>query len=161
MRQVRPQAPPRGLVRSIYRMPIWVFRLGLGSLLGRRFLLLRHRGRRSGRPRETVLEVIDRDPATGTVIVAAGFGQRADWLQNLAARPACEVRIGRRDFPARARRLDPGQAADVLVEYGRRHPRAVRVVARMCGFEVDGSDEDLRSLACHLPMVALEPQVRA
>ena len=39
-------------------MPIYLYRLDLGRLLGHRFLLLVHRGRKSGLLRETVLEVI-------------------------------------------------------------------------------------------------------
>ena len=157
MQQVRPQEPPRGLARRLYRAPLWLFRIGLGPLLGSRFLLLRHLGRRSGKTRETVLEVISRDHATGAVIVASGFGEGSDWLRNLEAEPSCEVRTGFRRFRARARRLDATAAARTLVEYGRRHPRAARTVARMCGFEIDGSATDLQALAAHLPMVAFDP----
>ena len=47
--------PPRTrLRRALFRAPIWLYRLGLGGLLGGRFLLLTHTGRTSGRPRQVV-----------------------------------------------------------------------------------------------------------
>ncbi len=42
--------PPRGLARIGFRIPIILYRLGLGGLLGTRFLLLTHTGRKSGLP---------------------------------------------------------------------------------------------------------------
>ena len=37
--------PPRTrLRRALFRAPIWLYRLGLGGLLGGRFLLLTHTG---------------------------------------------------------------------------------------------------------------------
>jgi hypothetical protein len=43
---------PRTL-RAAFRLPELLYRSGLGSLLGRRFLRLSHRGRRSGAPYAT------------------------------------------------------------------------------------------------------------
>jgi deazaflavin-dependent oxidoreductase (nitroreductase family) len=56
-------------------------RQGCGG--GQRLLLLQHTGRKSGNARLTVLEVVARDQATGTYIVASGFGEKADWFQIL------------------------------------------------------------------------------
>lgn len=51
--------PPRTrMQRALFRAPILLDRLGLGGLLGHRFLLLTHTGRTSGRPRQVVLEVV-------------------------------------------------------------------------------------------------------
>lgn len=38
-----PFHPPRGLSRLLYRLPIGLFRLGLGWIFGNHFLLLTHR----------------------------------------------------------------------------------------------------------------------
>jgi hypothetical protein len=59
---------PRGLVRIAVRLPILLYWLGLGWLLGHRFLLLTHRGRVSGQVRHTVLEVIRHDRAADAVL---------------------------------------------------------------------------------------------
>jgi hypothetical protein len=49
---------PTGWVRALLRLPILLYRLHLGWLLGHRFLLLTHVGRKSGLQRRTVLEVV-------------------------------------------------------------------------------------------------------
>jgi hypothetical protein len=49
------KSPPTGVSRLAFKMPIYLYRLNLGWLLGHRFLLLVHRGRKCGLLRETVL----------------------------------------------------------------------------------------------------------
>jgi hypothetical protein len=51
---------PRGMLRWL-RMPIWLYRLRLGWLLGNRFLMLTHIVRKSGQPPQSVLEVVGHD----------------------------------------------------------------------------------------------------
>ncbi len=60
-------------VRWLVRAPIWLLHARLGFLMGSRLLMLEHIGRRSGRRRHVVLEVVDR-PAPGRYVVASGFG---------------------------------------------------------------------------------------
>src|SRR5699024_11419300 len=67
--------------RRIARAPIALYRLGLGGLLGRRFVLLEHRGRRSGQIRQVVLETISVDPEV--IHVVSGYGEQAQWLRNV------------------------------------------------------------------------------
>jgi hypothetical protein len=50
--------PHRGALRYFFA-PVSLYRLHLGWLLGHRFLLLTHTGRRSGLRRQTVLEVME------------------------------------------------------------------------------------------------------
>ena len=52
------KSKPSGTLRLVFRLPIYLYRLNLGWLLGHRGLLLTHQGRKSGLLRETVLEVI-------------------------------------------------------------------------------------------------------
>ncbi len=65
---------PRGFLRLLARLPIVLYRLRLGWLLGRRFLLLTHTGRKSGTEYATVLEVLCTDPSTGRDGVCDGTG---------------------------------------------------------------------------------------
>jgi deazaflavin-dependent oxidoreductase (nitroreductase family) len=67
------------------RLPIWLYRARLGGLLGRRFVLIHHTGRTSRLARQVVLEVVERERASGAVVVAAGFGPRTQWYRNLLA----------------------------------------------------------------------------
>ena len=69
---------PTGASRLAFRLPIYLYRLDLGRLLGHRFLLLVHRGRKSGLLRETVLEVLLHDPATNESVVLSAWGEKAD-----------------------------------------------------------------------------------
>lgn len=99
-----------GLLRLQHRLPIHVYRLGLGWTLGHRFLLLTHRGRRTGLPRQAMLEVIHYDPRTQESTVLAALGERADWYRNIQAGPAIEVRTGRCRYVPQYRVLTPEEA---------------------------------------------------
>ena len=97
------------------------------------------------------------DRSGGAVTVASGFGPRADWYRNLLAAPRTTMTLGARQQPVEARALDAEEGSAVLLAYGRRHRRAARVVARRMGYEIDGSDADLRELGRRLPFLRLEP----
>ena len=70
----RGRSRPTGALRLAFRLPIYLYRLGLGQLLGHRFMLLTHRGRRSGRVYQTALEVVRYDPSLRETVVASGWG---------------------------------------------------------------------------------------
>src|SRR4051812_26469780 len=89
--------PSRPLLRAA-RAPLWLYQRDLGFLLGKRFLYLAHQGRLSGLRRETVLEVARLDHHTGEAIVVAAWGAHSDWVRNLRAGRALEVRIGHLRF---------------------------------------------------------------
>jgi deazaflavin-dependent oxidoreductase (nitroreductase family) len=164
------QAPPLAAARAtrpgrwlrrVLRLPILLYRWKLGWLLGHRFLLLTHVGRRTGLARKTVLEVLRYDPDSSTAVVMAGFGRRSDWYLNLQQRPALEVAVGRRAFRPSHRQLTQEEAVSVMAGYERRNRLAaplVRVVlSRLLGWRYDGSDAARRRLASERPLVALWP----
>ena len=72
------KSKPAGASRLAFRLPIYLYRLNLGWLLGHRGLLLVHQGRRSSLLRETVLEVVLYDPATRKSVVLSAWGEKAD-----------------------------------------------------------------------------------
>ncbi|MCU0485368.1 MAG: nitroreductase family deazaflavin-dependent oxidoreductase [Anaerolineales bacterium] len=149
--------PPRGLARLGWRAPIWFYRLGLSGLLGERFLLLNHIGRKSGKLRQAVLEVVHYDHGTGTYVVASGFGEKADWYQNLLAHPNVMIQVKHKRMNVRAERLPQPQAVEILLEYNRLHPTALRSLAWILGYRTDGSTDDVRFFAGVIPIVALKP----
>ena len=147
---------PRGLKRWLLRLPIWLYRYGLGWLLGERFVMLTHVGRKSRLPRQVVLEVVNHDAVTDTYFVASGWGERADWLRNVERTPHVLLHVGRRRFEATATRLSQEEAANQFGIYARRHPAAIRSLARvMVGQRFSGSADDCRRLAQFVPVVAL------
>lgn len=150
---------PTGLKRHFFRAPIWLYKQGLGGLLGGRFLLLNHVGRRSGQPRQTVLEVVDFDSQSGTYYVASGFGKKSDWYLNLLQTPDVTIQVGRKASPVVANPLQPDDSGQVMVDYAQRNPRAAKQLMRLCGYEVDGSDEDYFTMGHDIiPIVALRPR---
>jgi deazaflavin-dependent oxidoreductase (nitroreductase family) len=151
--QSRQVKPPRGLSRLLYRFPILLYRLGLGRIFGRRFLMLTHIGRISGRPRYAVLEVIRWDETSEAYYVLSGFGRESDWVRNLRARPEAEIMVGARQLAVTAEFLSQDDAEREILDYARRYPVAARQLPRLIGYQVDGSEQDYRALARHLLVV--------
>lgn len=153
--------PVRGRRRILLRLPIWLYHVHLGWLLGNRFLLLTHIGRRSGRPRQTVLEVIRHDPATDNHVIASGWGERADWLLNIQQAPNVGITVWGRRLAMVAERLASEEAATEFSHYARRHPIVFRHLAPfLFGQPIHGTAEDMRRLARSCPVVALRPRTR-
>lgn len=161
MTDVVQPGPPTGLLRLILRLPAYLYRVRLGFLLGHRFLLLVHRGRRSGRRYETVLEVVRYDPATRESVVIAGWGRRTAWLHNVEAGGALAVVTGRHRYTPVHRLLDPGEAASIVAAYERRNrfiaPILRAVLSRLVGWQYDGTDAARQRLVRQLPLLALGP----
>lgn len=117
-----------GLLRNrrVVRAPIWLYQHGFGWLMGKRVLMLEHRGRTSGLPRFVCLEVVD-GPTSDTIVIVSGFGERAQWYRNLRADPECYVSSGRRRrVPTQARFMSDDESAEALTRYKQRSPRAWR-----------------------------------
>lgn len=150
-------SPPRGPLRAAFRSPVVLYRLGLGRLLGHRFLLLTHLGRRSGQKRQTVLEVVRHNPATHEYVVVSGFGGTADWYRNLLVHPALEISSGGERFRPAQRFLADDEKDDVLAAYEQRHPRAMLALSRLMHYPYDGTSAGRRAMAHALPMVAFRP----
>jgi deazaflavin-dependent oxidoreductase (nitroreductase family) len=150
------------LLRRILRLPVYLYHARLGALLGHRFLLLVHRGRRSGRRYETVLEVVRYDPTTKESVVVAAWGRRTAWLHNVEAGGALAVATDRRRYAPAHRLLDANEAFAVVAAYERRNrfiaPVVRAVLSRLVGWRYDGTDADRRRLVVQLPMLAFRPR---
>jgi deazaflavin-dependent oxidoreductase (nitroreductase family) len=140
-------SPPRGVPRGARAAPRWLYRLHLGCVLGHRFLLLTHRGRRSGRLYTTVLEVARYDPATRESIVVSGWGDRANWYCNVQVAPALEIETGGQPYLPTQRFLTPKEVYRELRDYLRRHRWAMPIARRLFGLRFDGSDVDCARVA--------------
>lgn len=150
---------PHGWLRFFLRMPLALYRLRLGWLLGGRFLMLTHTGRKSGQPRQTVLEVVHHDSETGAYFVAAAWREKADWFKNIQANPAVQVTTGRRTFLAVAAVVQVDEAAPIFLVYARRYPLAFRELSRMMlGERLQPNLEDCLRMAQSVPLVAIIPK---
>jgi deazaflavin-dependent oxidoreductase (nitroreductase family) len=155
-------APPKGLLAWFLGLPRYLYRLGLGFLLGHRFLLLVHQGRRTGRRRETPLEVMRYDPARREAIVAAGWGRRTQWLHNVEAGLAQEIRIGRERYVPDWRRLGDEEAAATIAWYEGHSglPALIvqRVLSGLVGWRYDGTPAARLRLVRQIPILAFRPR---
>ncbi len=155
--QFKKVRPPGGLSRLGFRLPIGLYRLGLGGLLGKRFVCLTHTGRRSGQPRQTVLEIVRYEAASGACVVAAGFGDKSDWVRNVTRDAHITFTVGRETQHGLAQKLDAQTAGRELVNYARLHPVAWRGLSDFMGYHLDGTDEDTMALGELISMFILRP----
>jgi deazaflavin-dependent oxidoreductase (nitroreductase family) len=155
-------APPSGPLRTLLRIPIRFYHADLGWLFGRRFLLLVTTGRKTGRRRETVLEVVQYDRASQEAIVAAGWGAKTGWFHNVEAGLAQEVVIGRDRYEPAYRVLDVAEAERVFADYERRNrfagPIVRRVISGLVGWRYDGSPGARRKVVEQLPLIGFRPR---
>jgi deazaflavin-dependent oxidoreductase (nitroreductase family) len=148
---------PGRLALAVFRTPLWLYHRNRGWMLGRTFLMLVHVGRKTGEPHDTVAMVLADDRDTGEVVIVSGWGPEADWLRNLHAGPAREVRIARERFVPEHRFLDEDEAVAVAVAFRHRHPGRVRLAGAILGWGDLRSDAALREFVQRHPFVALRP----
>lgn len=155
--QIKTMRTPRGFIRTLWRLPIWLYRLHLGWLLQRHFLLLTHTGRKSGLPRKTMLEVIRYDKAREQYTVFSGWGERSDWVKNIEKTPQVIVQVGRHSFHARTIHPSPEEAETILLTYARKYPPLlIRFFFGLLGYQTDGTEEDIRAIARQSTIVTFE-----
>jgi deazaflavin-dependent oxidoreductase (nitroreductase family) len=148
---------PGRLALAIFRMPLPLYRAGLGWLLGHVFLLVTHAGRKTGRPYATAAMVLSYDKGSGEVVVCSVWGPQTDWIRNLRARPALEVRISRDSYIPQQRFLTADESFAVAKDFRRRHPWRLRLISRVLGLADLGSDAAVREFVSTRPVVAFRP----
>jgi deazaflavin-dependent oxidoreductase (nitroreductase family) len=133
----------------------------MGWLVGHRFLLLTHTGRRTGLKRQTVLEVMEYHWQEREAIVMSGFGRDAAWLRNIQDGPNPQITMGREHFTASFRFLNEDEAAGVLERYERKNRQFVFVVryvlSRLLGWKYAGSEAERHRVVEQLPLLGFRP----
>jgi deazaflavin-dependent oxidoreductase (nitroreductase family) len=145
---------PRGLLKAALKAPTYLYRAHLGVLFGHRFLMVEHRGRRSGARYRTVIEVAGRIPERSEWVCTSGTGPKADWYLNLRAGGLEAVWIGSRRRSATVRFLEPDESARIMGDYERAHPTTAAKLYRVMGVSYDGTDADRVRMMADIPMVA-------
>lgn len=125
-----------------------------GGLLGHRLLgvptiLLQTTGRKSGLQRSSALvyAVDDQHPTTLLVVASNGGADRPPaWLHNITAKSDVDVQLKRRNYPATATAIYPGEA-----DYDR--------LMKLCNDNNKGRYARYRSMTDRpIPVVALTPR---
>ena len=101
--------------------------------------------------------VLADDPDTGEVVICSGWGPDADWLHNLHAGPAREVRIAGDRFVPAHRFLTEDEAVAVTVAFRHRHPRRVWLASAVLGWGDLRSEASVCEFVRGHPFVALRP----
>jgi len=151
---------PNWFLKLFFKIPVFLYKIGFGGferIIGAEWMLLTTIGRKSGKPRQTMVDILDYDKDADTYYIEAAYGARADWYKNIQANPLFEAQVGRRKFKARAGELTADNAADKLVQFYRRKPAYTRSVMAMVGMKFE--DEDgLRAVAKNLTLLVVKPE---
>ncbi len=151
---------PSALLKFFFKAPLLMHKLGFGGwerLIGAQWMLITTIGRKTGKRRETMVDVMDYDKANDTFYIEAAYGARADWYKNIQSNPVFEAQVGRRKFKARAGALSTEGAGELLVQFYRQKPAYTRSVMAMAGMKFNGEDE-LRELGKNLTLLAVKPE---
>jgi deazaflavin-dependent oxidoreductase (nitroreductase family) len=102
---------------------VWrVYRLLGGASMARQFLLLRTRGRKTGKQRTVILTYLR---AQATWLVVASNGGEAlmpAWYHNLRAHPQAEIQVGRRRFQVEAEMVSSEEYEQLWAAWLKQHP---------------------------------------
>lgn len=157
-RVLRNKPLPKGFKRLLFRSPLLLYRLGLGWVMGGRFLRLRHRGRKSAKVHDTVLEVAGYDESTGAYYIASGWGEGSHWFRNIQKTPGVGVHVGSRKFQAKAERLSEDEGAEILFKYAVKYPKAFGILTdKILGEKLEPTEENAARMAKYVPVAALRP----
>ena len=153
---------PSRVLKFLFDLPSWLYRWGLGWMLGKRVLAVTHKGRKSGNEHRTILEVAVFNKDVEESIVASAYGSHADWYRNIRAEPALRVQTGRLDYVPEQRFLDSDEALEAAARFCREHPWEAKLINRVLpsiGAAIP-QDSDLppAELLATLPMVAFKPK---
>lgn len=152
--------PPRGWLKFFFKIPVYITRMGFAgweSLFGLEWMLLTTIGRKSGKKRYTMVDVLLYECETDTYFIEAGFGKKSDWYRNIQAHPIFEAQVRRRKFQATAEELPPDKTGDIIITFVRRRPAYAKSVMEMTGVTFT-TEEELRRIASQWPLLAVHPQ---
>jgi deazaflavin-dependent oxidoreductase (nitroreductase family) len=141
----------------IFKLPVFLYRLRLGWLLGKRFMQITHVGRRSGKVRRTILAVLRFDDKTKEIYAVSAW-KGSDWYYNIQASPALRVETGFVRYVPLQRTLSPEEIATAFIEYCQKHPVFSRLICRIPGWNWDSTYEEFLVLARTLRGVAFRPR---
>lgn len=80
--------PKNEIGKILFKLPIFLWRLGLGPIVGKILMIITHTGRKSGTPRQTMVEY---HSMNGIKYVIAAFGVQTQWYRNILANPQVTI----------------------------------------------------------------------
>ena len=134
---------PGELGLNLSGLPLILYRMGLGPLLGGKVMILTTRGRRTGLWRHTPLAYLrDGD----TLYAISNWGERADWYRNLQSSPDATVQIGNWRYAVKGAFVTEPEGLRAFVALLRRvSPAGEQFISATQGINLD-NDADLARL---------------
>ncbi len=123
---------PKGLIKWLFKAPILFYRLGLGFIVGRLFMVMTTMGRRSRLPRRTAIEFHE---FNGRKYVLSGWGTKTDWYRNIQANPHITIQTWRGAESVLARRITSEIELGEAFKFAMSNP-TVRAVFKSAGFNL-------------------------
>ena len=151
---------PSKLLKFFFKVPLFFHKIGFGGwerLIGAQWMLITTVGRKTGKPRQVMVDVMDYDKAKDIYYIEAAYGERADWYKNIQSNPIFEAQVGRRKFKAQTGALSSEGSGDLLVQFYRQKPAYTRSVMAMAGMKFKDENE-LRELGKNLMLLAVKPE---
>ncbi len=112
-------------------MPFYRYFPGFERIYGFQWILLTTRGRRTGKPRPVLLDLVGHDPSTDRYYVQPGWGRGCAWVRNIEADPVVEAQIGRKRFRARVVDVSGPEGATHVFAFARRHRFETALISRL------------------------------
>ena len=147
---------PGRVLRFFFRASVYLYAWGLHGLVSRNVLLITTQGRKTGKPRTTLVGYLF-NAATGTYYLVAGWKGKTNWYRNALAQPKVGIAVGDLTFDAVATRADDETVAEHLAVYAQRNPFAERLYLRLTGISSDGKPETFLKIAPFYPTMAVRP----
>jgi deazaflavin-dependent oxidoreductase (nitroreductase family) len=141
----------------IFKLPVFLYRLRLGWLLGKRFMQITHVGRHTGKVRRSILAVLRFDQKTKEIYAVSAW-KGSDWYYNIQSSPALQVERGFVRYVPTQRTLSPEEITTTIVEYRKRHPIFSWIICRIPGWKWDSTYDEFLELARTLRGVAFRPK---
>lgn len=151
---------PNTLLKFFFKFPLLLHKMGFGGwerLIGAEWMRITTTGRKTGKRREAMVDVMDYERENDTYYIEAAYGSRADWYKNIMSNPDFDAQVGRRKFKATAKELDGKDTGEMLVRFYRRKPAYTRSVMAMVGMKFKNEDE-LREVGKNLTLLAVKPR---
>jgi len=152
--------PPKGLTKYFFKIPVYFARIGLfgwEKIFGLDWMLLITTGRKSGKKRYSMVDILLYERDTDTYYIEVGFGKKSDWYQNIQANSVFEAQVYRRKFTAIAEELSAEKAGDMLVNFVQKRPVYSKSVMKVVGITFN-SESELRGMVSKMILLAIHPQ---
>ncbi len=153
------QTRPSSLLKFFFRFPLIFHRIGLGGwerLAGLEWMALTTTGRKTGKKRYHMVDVLKYNPQLDTYYIEAAYGKKADWYLNIMANPIFQAQVARRKFSAVCEAVSPAQAGQVIIDFYRARPIYARVVMKSVGVTIT-SEGEMAEAAQNWTLLAVHP----